>query len=232
MLDKPQLLCSFCGKTQAQTPKLIAGPGVYICTECVALCVDIHNDEGLDVTATDPSPPMGRMDASWRSDYITKVTADEVRAVSAGDDPQGADRCVFCQIFASTQPPEETLIIHQGELTKVILNAYPYSSGHMMVLPRRHIASLDQLTPQEHDELWQNVTRASQALTRAYNPEGINVGANLGRAAGAGIPGHLHVHLVPRWNGDTNFMTAIAETRVVPEALDKTWRRLREAWDR
>jgi ATP adenylyltransferase len=125
---------------------------------------------------------------------------------------------------------ESNYIVHRGKHCIVILNAYPYTSGHCMVMPVRHVGTLVDLNADEATELWSLVTHASAALGSAYAPEGINVGANLGRAAGAGIPGHLHVHLVPRWNGDTNFMTAIAETRVVPESLASSWRKLRAAW--
>ena len=175
----------------------------------------------------DARPPMGRLDASWRGDYIAKATAEASRNQALTADE---DHCVFCRILATGKPDEETHVVHHDEHVIVILNAYPYTSGHVMVMPRRHVASLDALTPNEHEQLWRNVTAASAAITTAYAPEGMNVGANLGRAAGAGIPGHLHVHVVPRWNGDTNFMTAIAETRVVPESLDITWKRISNAW--
>ena len=146
---------------------------------------------------------------------------------------EDGDRCVFCQILATSPDPladEANYIVHRGEHCVVILNAYPYTSGHCMVMPLRHVGTLIDLNAEEVTELWDFVTHATAALGLAYAPEGINVGANLGRAAGAGIPGHLHVHVVPRWNGDTNFMTAIAETRVVPESLPKTWRKLHNAW--
>ena len=112
----------------------------------------------------------------------------------------------------------------------MILNAYPYNSGHVMVLPNRAVADLDDLTREEHEELWRLVTDAVTAIRAAYSPEGVNVGLNLGRAAGAGVPDHLHVHCLPRWAGDTNFMTSVAETRVLPEPLDETHSRLTAAW--
>ncbi len=181
----------------------------------------------------DSSPALGRLDASWRGDYITKATAEEDADLAAGFSAGDEARCVFCRILqsASTERSDETnLIVHRGTDAFVILNAYPYTSGHLMVMPIRHIGSLDALTDAEHTELWSLVRHATGAINRAYNPGGMNVGANLGRAAGAGIPGHLHIHALPRWDGDTNFMTAIAETRVVPEALPTTWARLRAAW--
>ena len=165
---------------------------------------------------------MGRIDASWRGEYIAQATAAEVAGPVEG--------CVFCSILAGGRPDEQTHIVHRGDAVIVILNAYPYTSGHVMVMPRRHVGGLDELDIDEHRELWGLVTYAEAAIRRAYSPEGMNIGANLGRAAGAGIPGHLHVHVLPRWNGDTNFMTSIAEARVVPEALDVTWKRLRDSW--
>jgi ATP adenylyltransferase len=120
--------------------------------------------------------------------------------------------------------------VWRGEKVFAILNAYPYSTGHVMVMPYRHIGDLEELDAEEAAELWPGVTRAVAALKDAYSPEGINVGINLGRAAGAGVLGHLHVHALPRWLGDSNFMTSIAETRVLPEALDVSAQKLRKAW--
>ena len=111
-----------------------------------------------------------------------------------------------------------------------LLNAYPYTSGHLLVVPRRAVAALAELTEDEHAALWSTVRDAVTAVEAAYSPGGVNVGLNQGAAAGAGVPGHLHVHVLPRWSGDTNFMTATADTRVLPEALGETWRRLVEAW--
>ena len=111
-----------------------------------------------------------------------------------------------------------------------ILNAYPYGSGHVLVMPTRHVGDLAEVGGAERAALWDAVHDAVAAVTAAYHPGGVNVGANLGRAAGAGIPGHLHVHVLPRWEGDTNFMTSVAETRVLPEPLSETWRKLRASW--
>ncbi len=117
-----------------------------------------------------------------------------------------------------------------GAHTLAVLNAYPYASGHLMVMPIRHVRSLGDLTEGEASELWSALRLGAAALEEAYSPEGINLGANLGRAAGAGIPRHLHLHAVPRWVGDTNFMTTVANTRVLPEALDASWDRLHRVW--
>ena len=137
---------------------------------------------------------------------------------------------LFEAIEQSGLDDSETFIVHRGETCFVLLNAYPYTSGHMMVLPRRAVATLDGLDAAEHEELWATVRDAVAAVESAFSPGGVNVGLNLGPAAGAGVPGHLHVHVVPRWSGDTNFTTTTADLRVLPEALGDSWRRLREAW--
>jgi ATP adenylyltransferase len=117
-----------------------------------------------------------------------------------------------------------------GELAFCCLNAYPYGSGHLLVLPVRHVADLGDLTPEESSALWETARTAVKAAGDAYHPDGFNVGANLGRAAGAGIPQHLHLHVLPRWSGDTNFMTAIGGVRVIPESLATTWAKVSAAW--
>ena len=111
-----------------------------------------------------------------------------------------------------------------------MLNAFPYTSGHLMVLPSRHVANLEDLGQAESAAIWSGLAGAVTAIKGAYRPDGLNLGVNLGRVAGAGIPGHFHVHVLPRWNGDTNFMTAVATTRVIPESLPDTDARLRAAW--
>ena len=137
---------------------------------------------------------------------------------------------LFEAIEQSGLDDSETFIVHRGETCFVLLNAYPYTSGHMMVLPRRAVATLDGLGAAEHEELWATVRDAVAVVESAFSPGGVNVGLNLGPAAGAGVPGHLHVHVVPRWSGDTNFTTTTADLRVLPEALGDSWQRLREAW--
>ena len=133
--------------------------------------------------------------------------------------------CVFCN--AQKTAPDESLIVHEGRLAFVILNLYPYNNGHVMVVPRRHISTLASLTPEELQEMAVLTQRTEVALTQAYNPQGINVGINIGKPAGAGILDHIHIHAVPRWNGDTNFMTVVGESRVLPESLSDTVKRLR-----
>jgi ATP adenylyltransferase len=159
-----------------------------------------------------------RLWAGWRSEYIQGTI-----------EPAG-DGCVFCALIASDHPDSETYVLWRGVHAAALLNAYPYTSGHLMVMPRAHVGDLEDLTSDVTAELWAGVTAAVRALKTAYRPEGINVGINLGQAAGAGLPGHLHVHALPRWLGDSNFMTSVAEARVMPEALGVTWEKLRTAW--
>ena len=162
-----------------------------------------------------------RLWAGWRSEYI-----EQAAAASDGND------CVFCAILASGRPDEETFVVwrHPSGVAAAILNAYPYTSGHLMVLPTRHVGAVEELQAAEGAAVWEGVVEAVRAVKAAYSPEGLNLGANLGRAAGAGIPGHFHFHVLPRWNGDTSFMTSVAEARVLPEALSVSAAKLRAAW--
>jgi ATP adenylyltransferase len=166
---------------------------------------------------------LDRLWAGWRSSYI-ESTATAV--------PAGPDGCVFCGILGSGLPDTETHVVwrHPGGEVVALLNAYPYASGHLMVMPVRHTGDLEDLGAAEAAALWAGVGAAVVAVKAAYGPDGLNVGANLGKAAGAGVPGHLHVHVLPRWAGDTNFMTSVADARVLPEALDTTDTKLRGAW--
>lgn len=125
---------------------------------------------------------------------------------------------------------EASLIVRRGATAFAVLNAFPYNSGHVLIAPYRQVAALEDLTPDEAAECLRLVTEAVVALKAEYRPEGLNVGLNLGSSAGAGVPVHLHWHVVPRWSADANFMTTVGETRVLPEALPDTWRRLRAAW--
>ena len=155
---------------------------------------------------------MKQLWAGWRSQYIESVG-------------EPSDGCVLCGVIA-----DGSHVIWRGELVAVILNAYPYTSGHVMVLPVRHVGDPEDLDTDEAAELWSTVTNAVVAIKRAYRPDGVNFGANLGAAAGAGVPGHFHIHALPRWVGDTNFMTSVADTRVMPEALSTTIDKLKKAW--
>jgi ATP adenylyltransferase len=133
--------------------------------------------------------------------------------------------CVFCTLPREGRD-RELGIVYQGRRAFVILNAYPYNSSHLMVVPYRHVARPDELTDEERLEVFHLMTAAMRAVTEVYRPEGYNVGMNLGRAAGAGIDDHVHLHVVPRWIGDTNFMPVLAETKVLPESLPATYDRL------
>lgn len=134
--------------------------------------------------------------------------------------------CVFCNAQAR-EDGTSNLIAFRGERNFVILNLYPYTSGHVMVVPFTHISSLEELDQVTRAELMELTSQSMVVLKKLYRPQGFNVGANVGVAAGAGVPGHVHVHIVPRWGGDTNFMTALGETRVLPEALEVTYQRVR-----
>jgi ATP adenylyltransferase len=140
------------------------------------------------------------------------------------------ENCVFCRILGTDEPGETTYVVRRDDHCAVVLNAYPYTSGHLMVMPLRHVAELEDLTAEEATGLWRDLADAVRALKSAYAPDGLNVGANLGRSAGAGVPGHFHMHCVPRWTGDTNFMTTLAETRMLPEALPASYEKITKAW--
>lgn len=166
---------------------------------------------------------MERIWSPWRLAYVTGTS-------------NPSTECIFCRVSFPSGPPGDTsrddLVLARGQTSYVILNLYPYNNGHLMVVPRRHIASLTLATPDELSELMLFTRDAETALMEAYSPQGINVGINLGRAAGAGIADHLHIHLVPRWTGDTNFMSVVGNTRVLPEQMGDTANRLRPIFER
>jgi ATP adenylyltransferase len=153
--------------------------------------------------------------AGWRSGYVR--TADE----------QNEAGCLFCRL-----PDEDdaaAFILERGPLAFSVLNRFPYTTGHLMVSQYRHVADLADLTAAEVEGMWRLLARARRACGHVMHPDGFNLGSNLGRVAGAGVPDHLHLHLVPRWSGDTSFVTTVGVTRVIPEDLNVTWRLLREA---
>ncbi len=162
---------------------------------------------------------LDRLWAGWRATYINEIATQR-----APDD----DDCLFERL--ATADPAEALVLARNDRVFAVMNAYPYTSGHLMVAPLRHEATLAALTRDDAAAVMALTQDATAALQAAYSPEGINVGVNIGRAAGAGIPGHVHVHVLPRWNGDTNFMTSVAEARVLPEPLATSYEKLRAAW--
>jgi ATP adenylyltransferase len=161
---------------------------------------------------------MDRLWSPWRLAYVTGTSS------SSG--------CVFCDAASPASPDRESLVLVRGPLTFVILNLYPYNNGHLMVVPNRHVGSLAGATADELSEMMRFTRDAEVALTEAYQPQGINVGINIGRPAGAGVLDHVHIHLVPRWNGDTNFMSVIGNTRVLPEEIGETKKRLQPIFER
>ncbi|MDY6915852.1 MAG: HIT domain-containing protein [Candidatus Cloacimonadota bacterium] len=138
--------------------------------------------------------------------------------------------CIFC-INSSTKNDQKHLIIHRSKHSYVIMNMYPYNNGHIMAIPYRHVNSLTKLNKEEIDDLFETVQKCEKALRNIYEPGGINIGLNLGKAAGAGIDEHLHVHIVPRWEGDVNFMNVIGGIRVVPESFESVYIKLKEQFD-
>lgn len=174
-----------------------------------------------------------RIWAPWRIGYIA---GDELPTTPSVPTcwHEGADRqCFLCRAAATYEVPEEaqreSLVVAVGEHTLALLNRYPYTNGHLLVTPKRHVASLSELTDAEHLESMQTLTRFTKLLGKLISAEGFNVGLNLGRVAGAGVPGHLHWHLVPRWAGDNNFMPTLAGTRIISQSLEAVWEALAEA---
>ena len=151
----------------------------------------------------------------WRYDYIT------------GSGEAKTDGCVFCEILTNSAGDEENFILKRAEFNFVILNIYPYTTGHLMVIPYEHIADLASADKQTTDEMMDLTKQAQSALTEVYQPNGLNLGMNLGKAAGAGVADHFHMHILPRWVGDVNFMTAIGQTRTLPETLRSTYDKLK-----
>lgn len=160
---------------------------------------------------------MDRLYTPWRYDYIKGAS---------GEKTGHGDACVFCSLSARTDD-EQTFVLHRARLNFVVLNIYPYTSGHLMVVPFEHTADFAALDTETSGEMMDLAKRAQAALQEVYRPHGYNLGINLGQAAGAGVTDHLHLHLLPRWSGDSNFMTTVAETRVLPEDLRTTYDRLR-----
>jgi ATP adenylyltransferase len=161
-----------------------------------------------------------RLWAGWRTAYIDGVATQAP--------PEGDHECLFERLARGRD--DESLVLARNEHAFAVMNAYPYTSGHVMIAPLRHESSLAGLSRDEAAAVMALVQDANVAVLAAYSPDGLNVGANIGRAAGAGIPGHVHVHVLPRWTGDTNFMTTVAEARVLPEPLSMSYEKLRAVW--
>lgn len=168
-------------------------------------------------------PSLDHLWNGWRSAYVRSHDEGELKR---------APRSVFIDILESGLTDVETHIVHRGRLVFAIMNAYPYASGHLLVLPYREVADLQDLTPEESSELWAAVTTSTIVLKTTHAPHAMNVGINLGPSAGGSISRHLHVHVVPRWEGDANFMTAVANTRTLPEPLAESAARIRDQWAR
>ena len=151
----------------------------------------------------------------WRSNYIESFKEE-----------QSGGECIFCAAVEKDILDMNNLVVHKSEKTFVIMNLYPYNNGHLMIVPKRHVGSIEQITTQESHELMDEIILAEKVLQKIYSPHGFNIGANLGRAGGAGIEEHIHFHIVPRWNGDTNFMLAIGEVKVISQDLAETKKRL------
>jgi ATP adenylyltransferase len=188
---------------------------------------------------------MDHLWSPWRYSYVTRAEPDERKGVPAALNAWPAEEdkhCVFCNLIASADyailhgmnaeaADSAALIVHRGKHCFICLNAFPYATGHVLILPYQHLDSLVKLPAPAGEELMHLARRTETVLRAAYHPDGLNFGLNLGESAGAGVADHLHMHALPRWRGDTNFMTVTAETRVLPEALSATWGKLRTGFN-
>ncbi|HKP38982.1 MAG TPA: HIT domain-containing protein [Pyrinomonadaceae bacterium] len=159
---------------------------------------------------------MDRLWSPWRHEYIA----------TAGSNMSDAERCIFCEAHNHPADDEKNFVLHRGAHNFVILNLYPYISGHLMIAPNAHLGEFDSAGKETTDEMMDLAKRCQAALREVYRPQGFNIGMNLGRAAGAGVAHHFHMHIMPRWEGDTNFMSTVGETRVLPEDLPTTYQKL------
>ena len=160
---------------------------------------------------------MKRLWTPWRMKYITQTRKEP--------------GCVFCNV-QKQEDSAENLIVFRGAHAFVILNRYPYTNGHLLIVPYKHVSTLEALTPETRAEMMELAVQGMRVLREEYHPQAFNMGANIGAMAGAGIAEHVHLHVVPRWSGDANFMTTLAETRLLPEDLETSYRRIRERWGR
>jgi Diadenosine tetraphosphate (Ap4A) hydrolase and other HIT family hydrolases len=158
---------------------------------------------------------LNRLWTPWRYQYIKSAS-------------KKAERCFLCEAAKDPEKPEN-LVVYKDEIIIILLNKYPYNNGHLMVAPIRHVKNLEDLSKDESYKIWEGIVISKKILDESYNPHGYNIGINLGKAAGAGLEDHLHIHIVPRWVGDTNYMTTIASTKVMPQLLEESWKELRKA---
>ena len=158
---------------------------------------------------------MDRLWSPWRYEYI------------ASSSPADSSNCIFCSLRDDPENDKRNFVVYRGNHNFVVLNIYPYISGHLLIVPHEHVGDLDAASKETTDELMDLTKRCQTALREAYQPAGFNIGMNLGKSAGAGIVDHIHIHILPRWTGDTNFMSTIANTRVIPEDLSTTYQKLR-----
>ena len=161
---------------------------------------------------------MKRLYSPWRSSYIATFK-----------DAKKSKRCLFCRIAKDKKKDAENLVVWRGRRCYLVMNLYPYNSGHLMIVPYRHTSDLGKLSDAENKEMMKATVMAMKALDKSSKPQGYNFGANLGRAAGAGIDEHVHFHIVPRWSGDTNFMPVLSDTKLISEDMKKTWKELKKA---
>lgn len=155
-----------------------------------------------------------------------------IRQLDPASAPAPASHCFLCDAAKAESDSAQAahlLLLHNDSRGLIVLNRYPYNTGHLLVAPSAHVGDLADMTPEQRANLMELVVVAQNAIQRAFHPQGMNIGVNIGRCAGAGLPGHLHIHLVPRWNGDTNFMPALGQVRVIPQALEESFRLLQQA---
>jgi len=164
---------------------------------------------------------MNNLWSPWRSKYIESFKNENEKG-----------SCIFCEVLDKEITDDNNLLVTKSSLTITMLNLYPYNNGHLMIIPKRHVSNLDDLSKEESLAIMEEIKYAQQALTKVYQPHGFNVGANLGRASGAGIEDHIHFHIVPRWNGDTNFMPVLGEVKVISQDLLESKHKLIKAYNR
>ncbi len=162
---------------------------------------------------------MDRLWSPWRSKYIESFNDKK---------PDREDYCLFCDTLNTPEKDEQKYVLYRGTRCYVIMNLYPYNSGHLMIVPHRHVSAFTEMTDDEYLEIMQLIRRCCEALTKTMHPHGFNVGANIGRVSGAGIEHHIHFHIVPRWSGDTNFMPVLGDTKVISEEMSKTYHKIKK----